>query len=73
MTHYRIIEVRNYEDVYYILQIKKWWLFWVTVTEPTFSDVGPSREEVIFTSKLAAKEYYRKYYMKPKLTIVEEN
>ena len=75
MTHYRIIEVIEYgNDIYYLLQIKKCLFFWVTLKSVSFShDGGSFFEDLKFSSRSEAKEYYRKYYMKPKLTIVEEN
>lgn len=74
MTNYRIIEVIEYDnDIYYLLQIRTWLFFWETVEETNYTSQGKLTDEIKFTSRQGAKEYYRKYYMKSKTTIVEEN
>jgi hypothetical protein len=76
MKQYRIIEVYQYEkDVYYVLQIRKRWLFWETVKEITHTHNGQSvyGDESKFTSREGAKKYFMKYYMKEKRTVVETN
>jgi hypothetical protein len=70
---YRIIQVITKHGTYYLLQIRRWFI-WRTVQRTEYHPVDGStwKEDMKFGSKMSAYEYYFEYYMKPTKTIVEE-
>ena len=69
---YRIIEVMTRNEVYYLLQIKRWFIWRTVQTTEYHPTEGPFKNPMEFNSKNGAWEHYRNYYMESNNKIVEE-
>jgi hypothetical protein len=71
MKKYRIIKVEKLDETYYLLAIKKWFFFWLIECDSYCDDLGISYYERKFETKEEAREFFIKWYVEPKMTIVE--
>lgn len=72
MTKYRIIEVTKGNEVYYKLQIRSIFGWWMTATQISTSNIGGSSEDLMFSTLESAKKYYNAVYGGCKTKIIEE-
>lgn len=69
---YRIIEVITRNEVYYLLQIRRWFIWKTVQTIEYHPTEGAFKNPMKFNSKNTAWEHYRNYYMESSNKIVEE-